>query len=516
MGSRLQLTDERTWDPDDTLHFFEDWAAISDRARHKNRTALSTTITPYASTLQNFALWPPAFLLKNSAIRDILKRETGASSLQVPLQIGNFFGKKRNWASVIFLFYGTILQRLEAAFNSVRSANPVYAFGYDFRKSASQSGADLINFVRNTVLSEYPNSAKQVILITHSMGGLVARAAFARDQTFVDQVRGVVHGAQPSNGAVVCYTRFVSGDYPPIEPLPLTLTVPIDFLMTTIIGQNSHEFTYLLAGMPGGVCLLPNSQFQAAFAQGNWIDGHVAGGKWLDGLDAGDLSDVYSIYAGSGPGGLLGKAQHAQIRCGTDDEKNNGRIVKEMTNSLSQARAFHDNLTSAPNNAFHPSTVVLYSWGLDTMHSVRFIKDDPDPKNQFLTRPVPGGGTEITNTWEQVAFTRMPSGDTVVPETSAKCPGASGAHPEGACKEIHGAVYGNEYFNNRVLFYVSQILAGPPAAHAENDATSSDQQLAENDSDAEDDDADSEADGEEAENDADSDADSDDAGGVPT
>jgi hypothetical protein len=40
------------------------------------------------------------------------------------------------------------------------------------------------------------------------MGGLVLRGALLANDKLADKIRGVVHGAQPTNGAVVCYRRF--------------------------------------------------------------------------------------------------------------------------------------------------------------------------------------------------------------------------------------------------------------------------------------------------------------------
>jgi hypothetical protein len=345
--------------------------------------------------------------------------------------------------------------------------NPVYGFGYDFRQSNAASGAKLRDFI-GKVLANHP-AASRVIVVTHSMGGLVARGAIAGDSGIIDKIRGVIHGAQPSNGAVVCYTRFLSGMSEPVEKIGFWDLTP------TVVGQTSAEYSYLMSGIPGPLQLLPNQRYQEFFT----------GGKWLDGLGAGaDLSDIYSVYAGDGPAGLAARISFAQNLRGTDAERAGNTVVNDFSRNIATAKSFHEQLASAPNAAFHPQTVVLYSTGLDTLYNVRFNtdNDDVDLHNQWTTRKLDGGGVEVTDNFAKIAYARKPLGDITVPDVSARCPAASGVTPEvPAPGAEHGDVYKVTAFNDRVVYYITRLLQGS-AAHAQNDADGTgDEMYAEND-----------------------------------
>jgi len=89
---------------------------------------------------------------------------------------------------------------------------PVWAFGYNWLRSNEEAANELIEYINTEVLKRYEGKyfrhQGKVILITHSMGGLVGRRAA---QIAPDKILGVIHGAQPVMGAPVLYRRFRSG-----------------------------------------------------------------------------------------------------------------------------------------------------------------------------------------------------------------------------------------------------------------------------------------------------------------
>lgn len=83
---------------------------------------------------------------------------------------------------------------------------PVHAAGYNWLQSNEQSGKDLareIDVILNHYRDKWGSKAVQkVILVTHSMGGLVARAAVhPKMGNASDKVLGILHGAMPARGA---------------------------------------------------------------------------------------------------------------------------------------------------------------------------------------------------------------------------------------------------------------------------------------------------------------------------
>src|SRR5690606_2264073 len=96
---------------------------------------------------------------------------------------------------------------------------PVHAFGYNWLASndyvagedvPASSGRDLADYIQKTI-DEY-DDCPGVILITHSMGGLVARGATMSEESSVkNKVLGIIHTVMPVHGAGVFYKRMVSG-----------------------------------------------------------------------------------------------------------------------------------------------------------------------------------------------------------------------------------------------------------------------------------------------------------------
>ena len=79
---------------------------------------------------------------------------------------------------------------------------PVYAVGYNWTDSNENSGKMLLDRI-NEIIAEakgVTGLCEKVILITHSMGGLVARAASELWQGR-SKILGIIHGVQPVTGA---------------------------------------------------------------------------------------------------------------------------------------------------------------------------------------------------------------------------------------------------------------------------------------------------------------------------
>lgn len=92
-------------------------------------------------------------------------------------------------------------------------------------------------------------SCSRVILVTHSMGGLVARSCVNRPGV-ADKVAGVVHGVMPAVGAAVAYRRCKIGMYNESA------------LAGLVIGKDGRQVTAVFAQAPGALQLLPSADYR--------------------------------------------------------------------------------------------------------------------------------------------------------------------------------------------------------------------------------------------------------------
>ena len=105
---------------------------------------------------------------------------------------------RRGFASVAAGFYVGFLRFL-AGLTSLCAKTPVYAVGYDWRQSNKDSAGYLDTQITRILTQE---KAENFVLITHSMGGIVARACLlANASGNSGKLLGVIHIVQPAAGA---------------------------------------------------------------------------------------------------------------------------------------------------------------------------------------------------------------------------------------------------------------------------------------------------------------------------
>ena len=133
---------------------------------------------------------------------------------------------------------------------------PVYSVGYNWLEDCGKSSERLEQRILDIIESwtTAKRRCDKVILVTHSMGGLVARACAKR---IPDKIAGVIHGAMPALGAPVAYRRIACGtegsspSNGPVENLTASRA-------TKILGDTPEKTTPVLATSPGALELLPN------------------------------------------------------------------------------------------------------------------------------------------------------------------------------------------------------------------------------------------------------------------
>lgn len=140
---------------------------------------------------------------------------------------------------------------------------PVYVCGYNWLESNAQSAKRLKKVIEATIMryadAKGPDGkpayeCKQVIIVTHSMGGLVGRMAskLLKNEGKEDKILGIIHGEMPATGAPVAYRRMACGtEGSGIE----------GNAFAAIVGSTAPEVTPIFAFSPGALQLAPTPDY---------------------------------------------------------------------------------------------------------------------------------------------------------------------------------------------------------------------------------------------------------------
>jgi hypothetical protein len=138
---------------------------------------------------------------------------------------------------------------------------PVWAYGYNWLQSNEIAATGLLAYI-DQVLAHYGKCKYfrhqgKVILVTHSMGGLVARrtAQMLAEQGQEDKILGVVHGVQPVMGAPALYRRLRAG-----QEVGENFD-PVSMIVASIMGWGEEEMTVQLGRAPGALQLAPTCDY---------------------------------------------------------------------------------------------------------------------------------------------------------------------------------------------------------------------------------------------------------------
>lgn len=133
---------------------------------------------------------------------------------------------------------------------------PVYSVGYCWLHDCEVSSRLLEQKVLAIIESWRTANRRcdKVILVTHSMGGLVARACARR---IPNQIAGVIHGVMPALGAPVAYRRIACGTETRSPSNSPGANIEASRL-AQILGETAQKTTPVLAISPGALEMLPN------------------------------------------------------------------------------------------------------------------------------------------------------------------------------------------------------------------------------------------------------------------
>ena len=167
---------------------------------------------------------------------------------------------------------------------------PVHAMGYNFLKSNGDSAKVIANRIRGLVQGYQKRgfSCKKVIIITHSMGGLVGRALIHPDygNLLSDpdvKVLGIYHNAMPTLGAAAAYKRMRFGF---LEKEGLKEEIGAE-----ILGIDGEHATAILANTPAPLEMLPAEGYGK-----DWLKVVDGSGKTILSWPQGNQNALDSIY----------------------------------------------------------------------------------------------------------------------------------------------------------------------------------------------------------------------------
>jgi len=138
---------------------------------------------------------------------------------------------------------------------------PLHVFGYNWLQDNAQSAQELAKYIDN-VLKMYDfelnggighglafeEGQEKVILVTHSMGGLVSRYASELLKTpYKDKILGIVHGVMPDLGSPTAYKMMKIGEHA--------------FPMSLVLGASATRLMSVLAQSPAPMQLLPSPKY---------------------------------------------------------------------------------------------------------------------------------------------------------------------------------------------------------------------------------------------------------------
>lgn len=337
---------------------------------------------------------------------------------------------------------------------------PVYACGYNWLESNTHAASRLEQRINQVIEFWTSRKAKceRVILITHSMGGLVARACAKR---IPGKIAGVVHGVMPALGAPVCYRRIACGTEGVMEL--------VGGFFATIAGPTPESTTAVMATSPGALQLLPNHLYPNPWLRVGVLVREGTPPKerfdWLFSLPSAEDGNPYDLYRDFDSWYRLINPDFADP---AQRYKSRQKLMEVIRNALDEAERFH---VSELDQYYHPNSFAFYGRDAEQVSfgSVQWIARHYGARSGFdynksevRTGEYSGqfglGGRSVKLARGTLNFEPMAqdsSGDGTVPA-------ASGNGPSGKVKQVFGTRgYGHQgsYQDEAMLMLTHYLIA---------------------------------------------------------
>lgn len=239
---------------------------------------------------------------------------------------------------------------------------PVYAFGYNWLQS-NELSAEALAVRIEQIIAECNTEhglCEQVILVTHSMGGLVARRC-AQLPGMASRITGVVHGVMPAIGAAVTYRRCKVGMWDE------------DWKASMVIGHNGQEVTAVFAQSPGALELLPCDGYRT-----NWLEFSFGGNQPRVGVNvSGDYHQVVFRTRDNWWG--LRKEEWLKPDSGSPID------WKIYLKAMVRATDFHQIISKS----YHANSWVFYGVDVPSFESVCWKREEGTALRSGVTEPPP-------------------------------------------------------------------------------------------------------------------------------
>lgn len=237
---------------------------------------------------------------------------------------------------------------------------PVYACGYNWIQSNELSAERLKKRIIEVIAfwTERKFYCKQVILVTHSMGGLVARACAKQ---IPEKIVGIIHGVMPALGAPLAYRRIACGT----ERSAPGKGFGDNYAMgkfADIAGDTPARTTATMATAAGALELLPNHLYPspwlvAAVKSPNGAIENIAN------LQRPNIYDTYRDF--SSWFRMIDPALADPARKYADDQDGGARGA--IIRAIAQAEKFHTKLL---DTYYHPNSYAFYGADAKQMSEV--------------------------------------------------------------------------------------------------------------------------------------------------
>ena len=304
---------------------------------------------------------------------------------------------------------------------------PVYAFGYNWLKS-NEISAEALKTRIESIIAYWKGKQRDcnsVLLITHSMGGLVARACA---KNIPAQIAGVIHGVMPALGAPACYRRLACGTEVSSPSNSFIDNIKAE-KFAEIAGRTIAETTPVLSTAAGPLELLPNHLYPRP-----WLFVEVKSPQKKSEVVALPVTDPYVLYADF-------TSWYRMIDPAFADPAKKWKtgLLQSIESAILQAKRFH---TEVLGDYYHPNTFAFYaddraqlSFGTCrwVAHSASFSFS---ANKLYAAKPhsyMVGGGRNVETSIGAIVGLHPAVQDTPGDGT---VPAQSGAGPEGRVRQV--------------------------------------------------------------------------------